>query len=101
MAGKAKSGGGASKAGSGFGGGGDEGGFGSGAKKGKKPKAIREPIGLICYICGMKFGSTSLKIHIPQCEKKWIDREAQKPKRERKPVPKPPQEMKDMEIKPG
>jgi hypothetical protein len=51
-------------------------------KSPSSPKVIKEPIGLVCYICGGKFGSASLKIHIPQCEKKWIAEEAKKPKGE-------------------
>jgi len=31
----------------------------------KSPRQIKEPDALVCYICGGKFGSASLKIHIP------------------------------------
>ncbi len=47
--------------GGGIGGSSSSGGLGSSGKKRK----TREPIGLICYICGMKFGSASLNIHLP------------------------------------
>ena len=53
----------------------------------KRPKAI------VCYICGQQYGTASIGIHIPQCIQKWEKVEAQKPKRERRPVPKPPQEF--------
>jgi len=36
-----------------------------GASPSKSPGRIKEPVGLVCYICGGKFGSASLKIHIP------------------------------------
>jgi len=41
----------------------------------------------VCYICGREFGSASIGIHEKQCAKKWEDIEAQKPERERKPLP--------------
>jgi hypothetical protein len=44
----------------------------------------------VCFICGREYGTTSLKIHIPQCTKLWEEREAQKPPRERRPVPTAP-----------
>lgn len=50
----------------------------------KRPKAV------MCHICGREFGTASISIHIPQCEKKWIDQESQKPKNQRRPVPKAP-----------
>ena len=37
-------------------------------------------------------GSLSLPIHQEQCKELWIAREAKKPKRKRKPLPKPPDE---------
>ena len=46
----------------------------------KKPKT------LVCYICGRKFGTTSLDIHLKSCKKKWEAQEAQKP------LPEPPLE---------
>lgn len=51
---------------------------------GAKPKA------LVCHICGREFGTKSLAIHIKACAKKWEDAEAQKPPRERRPVPQAP-----------
>lgn len=29
------------------------------------------PSQLVCYLCGSQFGSSSLRIHIPQCKAKW------------------------------
>lgn len=46
-----------------------------------KPKA------LLCHICGREYGTTSLKIHVPQCEKLFIERESLKPKSQRRSVP--------------
>lgn len=68
-------------------------GGGSGAKLTKassssKPKKAVPgvgPAGVMCYICGRKYGTTSIDIHLPQCEKAWDDQEAKKPKAERRP----------------
>ena len=63
------------------------GGFGGNAQ----PQRIAQrPKALICYICGRQYGTNSLKIHLKSCIKIWEEREALKPKRERKPVPKAP-----------
>ena len=45
----------------------------------------------MCYLCGREYGTASLPIHIPQCKKKWQQKEAMKPKSERRPLPKEPQ----------
>ncbi|KAG0581725.1 hypothetical protein KC19_3G003800 [Ceratodon purpureus] len=42
---------------------------------------------LICYLCGREYGSRSLNIHIPQCQKKWLLEEEKKPRNERRPLP--------------
>ncbi|XP_032227259.2 zinc finger protein 474 [Nematostella vectensis] len=34
-------------------------------------RSTKNPNMLVCYICGNEFGSKSLKIHEPQCLKKW------------------------------
>lgn len=57
-----------------------------------KPKTV------VCYICGREFGTKSIDIHIKACKKKWEDVESQKPKHERRPLPKPPQEFNDMKV---
>lgn len=44
-----------------------------------------------CYICGRDFGTRSIKIHIPNCEKKWENEQEKLPKKERRPVPQAPQ----------
>jgi len=46
-----------------------------------------KPPALVCHICGREYGTTSLRIHVPQCERMWIEREKLKPPRERRPVP--------------
>mmetsp|Transcript_4018 Transcript_4018/g.7708 ORF Transcript_4018/g.7708 Transcript_4018/m.7708 type:complete len:273 (-) Transcript_4018:241-1059(-) len=51
----------------------------------------QRPRMLMCYICGREYGTKSLPIHIPQCQKKWLEVEATKPKSQRRPLPKPPQ----------
>jgi hypothetical protein len=76
------------------------GGFGAPPPKAApvKQKKIIDPIALICFICGGKFGSASLKIHIPQCEKKWQAQEAKKPRNERRPVPTAPSGFDEVKI---
>ena len=49
--------------------------------------------GLFCYLCGKKFGTSSLDIHLKQCKKKWEDSESKKSKDERKPLPFPPSKI--------
>lgn len=36
-----------------------------------RPKGIKRPKTLICYICGREYGTKSLEIHLKACEKKW------------------------------
>ncbi len=40
--------------------------------------------------CGREYGTQSLKIHLPQCQKLWLERESLKPKNERRALPAPP-----------
>ena len=61
------------------------------------PGASR-PKAYCCYLCGAQFGSQSLFIHIAKCEDKWTKKEAEKPKRERRPVPPPPSELESGEV---
>ena len=44
----------------------------------------------MCYICGQKFGKSSLLIHQKQCEKKFEDQQALLPPGERKALPRDP-----------
>lgn len=64
----------------------------------------RGPRTLVCYICGIyflyyyynlgrEFGTASLKIHQPQCAKKFLAQEALKPPNERRPLPEPPKDI--------
>ena len=46
----------------------------------------------MCYICGREFGSASISIHIPQCEKKWNNEQLKLPKKQRRPLPTKPME---------
>lgn len=55
------------------------------------------PPGLLCYICGRKYGTTSFDIHVKQCKEMWEKTESQKPKNERKPCPEPPKSFAAME----
>jgi hypothetical protein len=45
---------------------------------------------IVCYCCGREFFRESIKIHLPQCEALWIKREALKPPKERRPLPRSP-----------
>mmetsp|Transcript_21810 Transcript_21810/g.53400 ORF Transcript_21810/g.53400 Transcript_21810/m.53400 type:complete len:230 (+) Transcript_21810:1548-2237(+) len=49
------------------------------------------PNHLVCYLCGRKYGTTSLEIHLPQCERLWVKRESTRPAKERKRLPSPPE----------
>ena len=57
---------------------------GGGFQMGLMPKSVT------CYICGRGYGTKSIKIHIPNCEKKWELEQELKPKKERRPVPQAP-----------
>lgn len=48
----------------------------------KAEKPIKMPPGLMCYICGRKYGTTSFEIHVKQCKELWEKTESQKPKNE-------------------
>eukprot|EP00913_Durusdinium_trenchii_P010964 g10290.t1 len=62
------------------------------AMSGSKPQM------LMCYLCGREFGSRSLPIHVPQCEKKWLAQaaEAQKPLADQRPLPPRPERLNAM-----
>ena len=45
------------------------------------------PKAVICYICGRKYGTTSIKIHEPQCLKKWHIENKELPKHMRRRPP--------------
>lgn len=49
------------------------------------------PRAVICYICGRKYGTSSIKIHEPQCLKKWHMENRDLPKHMRRPPPVRPQ----------
>mmetsp|Transcript_4283 Transcript_4283/g.7500 ORF Transcript_4283/g.7500 Transcript_4283/m.7500 type:complete len:246 (-) Transcript_4283:113-850(-) len=55
----------------------------------ERPKG-RGPKSVTCYICGRGYGTSSIGIHLPQCEKKFLEIESRKPKKERRPLPKAP-----------
>jgi DNA-directed RNA polymerase subunit M/transcription elongation factor TFIIS len=50
-------------------------------------KAHGGPRDALCHICGRKYTIHSIDIHVPQCEKLWLQRQALLPKQDRKPVP--------------
>ncbi|GFR40425.1 hypothetical protein Agub_g999 [Astrephomene gubernaculifera] len=88
-------------AGRGYGTGGGGGGYGGGGGGGGSPSPSRvparqggqRPVGFTCYLCGQQYGSQSLMVHIPQCQKKWVMVEASKPRREQRPLPPMPPEL--------
>lgn len=47
----------------------------------------------MCYICGREFGTRSIGIHIPNCEKKWETEQKKLPKSQRRPVPTRPDQF--------
>ncbi|RNA24713.1 zinc finger protein 474 -like [Brachionus plicatilis] len=58
-----------------------------------KPSIPKEPVYVICYICGRKYGTKSIDIHEPQCLEKWKIENDKLPKNLRRPVPIKPVEM--------
>lgn len=61
----------------------------------------RRPKMFLCYLCGREYGSKSLPIHIPQCQKMWLAQEEKKPKKDRRPMPQPPKEIAEVAIMGG
>ena len=49
------------------------------------------PRDVVCYVCGQRFGTHSIGIHVPNCIKKWENIEGKKQRSERRPVPQKPQ----------
>ena len=60
------------------------------ASDGMSGQSKLTPRHLICYICGRKYGTASLRIHIPQCKRVFTRRESRKRPKHRKPLPRPP-----------
>lgn len=48
------------------------------------------PPPIVCYICGRNYSTASLKIHIPNCIKKWESDQKKLPKAQRRPLPAEP-----------
>lgn len=53
----------------------------------KASQMPKEPVYVICYICGRKYGTKSIEIHEPQCLEKWKAENSNLPKQLRRPVP--------------
>jgi len=66
---------------------------------GTPTRSYREPPSLTCYICGRKYGTTSLNIHLKACKKKWQLEQMKLPKKERRKCPEPPKVFSDIPIK--
>jgi hypothetical protein len=64
----------------------------------KKGPASR-PRGIICYICGKEYGTTSIDIHLKTCKKKWEIEESKKDKKDRRPLPQPPKQFEEIKAK--
>lgn len=61
--------------------------FGDKRGPSKAPMPPKEPVYIICYICGRKYGSQSIEIHEPQCLEKWKIENNNLPKHLRRPIP--------------
>jgi len=70
-------------------------------KKTASKSPARGPPGILCYICGRKYGTTSIDIHLKQCKVMWDKIEDQKPKNERRKCPSPPKQFEEMKINPA
>lgn len=76
------------------------GGYGGGGGGGRGPAPPREPVYVICYVCGRKYGTKSIDIHEPQCLEKWKIENDKLPRNMRRPVPvKPGTEESKIKIK--
>ncbi|CAF0998092.1 unnamed protein product [Brachionus calyciflorus] len=62
-------------------------------KSSYKPPVPKEPVYVICYICGRKYGTKSIEIHEPQCLEKWKIENEKLPRNLRRPVPVKPAVM--------
>jgi|AntAceMinimDraft_1070359.scaffolds.fasta_scaffold11235_4 hypothetical protein len=49
-----------------------------------RPRMLR------CYLCGREYGSLSIAIHQPQCQRRWALVELTKPLGQRRAMPEPP-----------
>ena len=56
-----------------------------------RPKVIKKPPSVVCYICGREYGTKSIEIHEPQCLKKWKIENSKLSISERKPLPRKPE----------
>lgn len=57
---------------------------------------MNRPKAIMCFICGREYGTTSLKIHIKSCEKKWNIEQEKLPAKKRKPCPQAPPNFDDI-----
>jgi zinc-finger of a C2HC-type len=55
------------------------------AVEAKKPG--RNPLSIICHICGRDYGTKSIQIHEPKCMQEWERTQASLPRSLRKPLP--------------
>lgn len=66
----------------------------------KKHEKITEPPVLICYICGGKYGTASLKFHLKACKPRFILEEQTYSSFLRVALPDPPKELEDFMANP-
>ena len=65
----------------------------------KKTSIPKNPPGLIWYIWGRKYGTTSLDIHLKSWEKQFEAEQSKLPPGERRPVPQPPTNFDEIRTK--
>ena len=53
-------------------------------------ESSRPPPFVICHLCGRKYGTKSISIHIPQCQEKWEAENRKLPKQLRRTLPTQP-----------
>ena len=53
--------------------------------------ACKPPASVVCHLCGRHFSQASVGIHLPRCQKTWEEREATKPRLQRRQVPQAPE----------
>lgn len=63
----------------------------------RSPKSITCHLWYFCFLIfnksGRSFGLTSILIHLKTCEQKWETQESQKPAKERKTLPRRPDQL--------
>ena len=53
-------------------------------------------MGVVCFICGREYGTTSIQRHIPSCKQKWDNEQNLLPADERRKCPEMPESFESL-----